>query len=795
MFGRIVLLLIFFCSFEQVFSAGTEVSPMSPFRKYLQSTPGNDTLHCVEGMFNTYVKNGRYYWEIPDSLQGRDMMIAAVIAEGNRWKAPSPDRKYGYGGDQIGGPLVVRFEGKADKAGLSLVVPFWRRLPLDTANSLCAVSDNGGGQAEIFSFDYLAKGERSGLIEVTSLFKSPLFSLGPFGHILGLGGYEGEESYIREVRGRAENMIVRCVQSYGEMFDPSSSTRWEVSYSVCLLPEKPFRPRYADNRVNYFKFDFQDLNSSAVRSRQSSLIRRWRLEPREEDVDRYKRGELVVPEKPIVFYIDRTTPEWLVPHFAKAINAWQKVFEKAGFKQAVEARPEPAPEEDPDFSPDDIRYNYLFYRYTPNPNAYGASISDPRTGEMLCARIGVFSSVFQLVQNWYFAQCGMSDPRARKILLSDSLLGELVEFAITHEVGHALGLTHNFIGSEAFTVAQLRDRDFVRENGIGASIMDYIRFNYVAQRKDRMPPAGLVPRIGVQDELAIEWGYRCFPGMTPAEEREYLSDWIGRKITGPQLRFGAEDSNDPRCQAEDLTNERVKANALAMKNIKCLLAKNKLWQPENDMERGILKSRYESLVLQYCFWVEQVAAHIGKRKLLTDSYRESGLLFQPVSRAYQEEAMDFLEKYYFSPPDWLLLPGRMRELGVDAGEMARLHDHVLEVCMGQIEYVAENELFPAADTYTVDEYMARLHKAVSGGQKNGRLSRYQLDMQRRYAAHLKEIAEDSRRKNPLLSVKMRQELRLMAGELDHKARSFSNERDKQALSALGNGILIWLDEN
>ena len=304
------------------------------------------------------------------------------------------------------------------------------------------------------------------------------------------------------------------------------------------------------------------------------MATRWRLEPRPEDVEKYLRGELVEPVKPIVFYIDRATPEFLVPYFIQAVNVWQGAFEKAGFKNAIYGKLAPTPEEDPDYCEGDIRYQLVSYKASPISNAYGPMVFDPRSGEIITSHIAIFHSVLELIQRWYFVMCGAVDPRAREYPLSQEVMGELAATVLTHEVGHTLGLRHHFMGSTAYPVDSLRSKSFIREHGLGTSIMDYQRFNYVAQPGDGLEPRDLLPRIGMYDEFAIEWGYRYFPEAGNLKrDNEKLRAWVDERRQDSKLFYIEETTySDPRVQSEDSGDDVIKANRLGMNNLKYIMA-------------------------------------------------------------------------------------------------------------------------------------------------------------------------------------------------------------------------------
>ena len=462
------------------------------------------------GFFHVYVQDGRYYLEVPDDKLERDILVAVTIIKGTAQKERSTDARFGYGGDSVYDRLI-RFIKNQDRIEIVSPQVFY----LGDTPALYDDYIKNVISPVMYSLEIKAKSADSYLVDITDLFLSDcdLFSLKGAKVALKLGGYQQEQSYALDVKAFPENINFRSMRGYavdGEVKDGGYT---------------------------------------------SSLATRWRLEPKPEDMEKYLRGELVEPVKPIVFYIDRATPEYLVPYFIKAVNAWQGAFEKAGFKNAIYGKLAPSPEEDPEYSEGDIRYPLVSYKASPIPNAYGPMVFDPRSGEIITSHIAIFHSVLDLLQRWYFVMCGAVDSRAREYPLSHEVMGELAATVLTHEVGHTLGLRHNFIGSTAYPVDSLRSKTFIREHGLGTSIMDYQRFNYLAQPEDGLEPQDLLPRIGIYDEFAIEWGYRCLQETNHLVENNLkLRAWVDEKRKDPKMFYIVEtDYSDPRVQSEDIS--------------------------------------------------------------------------------------------------------------------------------------------------------------------------------------------------------------------------------------------------
>src|SRR4030095_12061384 len=350
---------------------------------------------------------------------------------------------------------------------------------------------------------------------------------------------------------------------------PTGNATFELNSSIVLLPKNPMRPRYYDDRVAYFTTEFTDFDADPQGVKDISIITRWRLEPKDEDMEKFRRGELVEPKKPIIYYIDPTTPEKWVPYLIQGVNDWQKAFEKAGFKNAIMAKRAPTKAEDSTWSLEDARNSAMVYKPSDIPNATGPHVHDPRSGEIIESHINWYHNVMRLLRNWYMIQASPSDSRSHKMVFDDELMGQLIRFVSSHEVGHTLGLPHNFGSSSGVPVENLRNKAWVEANGHTPSIMDYARFNYVAQPEDNIGPAGIYPRIGEYDKWAIEWGYRLIPeAATPEAEIPILDKWIEAKANDKRYYYGRQGQpDDPRDQSEAIGDNAMKASAYGIKNL------------------------------------------------------------------------------------------------------------------------------------------------------------------------------------------------------------------------------------
>jgi hypothetical protein len=423
---------------------------------------------------------------------------------------------------------------------------------------------------------------------------------------------------------------------------------------MVLLPKEPMRPRYYDDRVAYFTTGYTDFDADPQGVKDVSMITRWRLEVKEEDIEKFKRGELVEPKKPIIFYIDPATPEKWVPYLIQGVNDWQVAFEKAGFKNAIMARRAPTPEEDSTWSLEDARFSAIVYKPSDIPNASGPHVHDPRSGEILESHINWYHNVMRLLRNWYLIQASPSDPKARTAKFDDELMGQLIRFVSSHEVGHTLGLPHNMGASSATPVEKLRDKAWVEANGHTASIMDYARFNYVAQPGDNIGPAGLFPRIGDYDLWAIEWGYRPILDKNEEEEKAVLNEWVKKRYNNPRYRFLFQDGIDPRAQTESLGDNAMKASEYGIKNLKWILPQLPKWVNEEGEDYKNLNELYNEVIGQFSRYMGHVVTYVGGIYTDRRTTDQEGNVYTIVPKSLQKEAVAFVQKHLFTTPTWLL---------------------------------------------------------------------------------------------------------------------------------------------
>jgi hypothetical protein len=426
----------------------------------------------------------------------------------------------------------------------------------------------------------------------------------------------------------------------------------ETNTSFIRLPDVPMKRRAFDPRVGFFADQISEFADTAQRASNETFIVRWRLEPKPEDIEKYKRGELVEPKKPIIYYIDPATPDKWKPYLIAGINDWQVAFEKAGFKNAIIGKEWP---KDSSMSLEAANYSAIRYLASEISNAYGPNVHDPRSGEIFESHIGWYHNVMKLLQNWYFIQAAAVDAGARKMKFDDQLMGDLVRFVSSHEVGHTLGLRHN-MGSSSFTpVEKLRDKEWVEKNGHTVSIMDYARFNYVAQPGDNISRKGLYPRIGEYDMWAIEWGYRWTDKSEEEDRKESNKLVIDRLSKNPKLWFGGEGrGNDPRAQTEDLGDNAMKASDYGVKNLKVVVKNLPEWTKEEGDRYENLSEMYGAVLSQFNRYANHVARNIGGIEQNYKSIEQAGNVYAPTPKATQKSAVNWLNQQVFTTPTWLL---------------------------------------------------------------------------------------------------------------------------------------------
>jgi hypothetical protein len=659
----------------------TLVSKIKPYIEVITAKAQTD-----DGLFKVHKVDERYYFEIPDSLLGREMILVSRIAKGAA-DYGSHAKGIGFAGDQFG-EGVVKFEKGPDKQIFLRQISYLERSGDTTENGLSRSVRNSNIQPIIGAYPVKAysQNKKGSVIDVTDLIggdNEVLYFGANDKKALSLGKMEAERSYVETVHSFPLNIEIRAVKTYLKAAVPgaaslaSGAVTYGLSASLVLLPKVPMQARYFDPRVGYFTNEHIDYDADPQGVKKVKLITRWHLEPKKEDIEQYKKGILVTPKKPIVIYIDPATPKKWVPYLIQGINDWQVAFEQAGFKNAIIGKE--APTDNPEWSIEDARHSVIVYKPADVKNASGPHVHDPRSGEILETHINWYHNVMKLLHDWYFVQCAVVDPRARKMEFDDQLMGELIRFVSSHEVGHTLGLSHNFGSSSTVPVEKLRDKKWVEENGHTPSIMDYARFNYVAQPEDNIGVKGLYPRIGVYDKWAIEWGYRWFPELKSATaEKPVLNKWVVEKLgKNPYLWFADDRPEvglafDPRVNSEILGDDVMKSSEYGIKNLKRLKEHLLEWTKTPGEDYTNAGNMYGAMYTQLMTYNRNVARYIGGVMKTNKTAEQDGPIYEFVPKSTQKEAMAFLQRNLFaSTPDWLL-DAKLQGLTSYAGEAAKV---------------------------------------------------------------------------------------------------------------------------
>jgi len=507
------------------------------------------------------------------------------------------------------------------------------------------------------SFEIKNKETDSFLIDVSNYFlsDSPGFNIinSRIKEQYKIGNVDKKRSSIDSARSFPENIEILNTLTFDTKKPPrenrTNTFSFQVNHSFILLPQDKMKIRYYDQRVGWFTVNKIDYSSEALKSDDFKLIRRWRLEPKNEEA--YLNGELVEPKKQIVYYLDPATPIKWRPYFKKGIEDWNSVFEKAGFKNAIVAKDPPSIEEDPDFSPEDIRYSTVRYVASTTRNATGPSVSDPRTGEILESDIIWYHNHLRSYRNRYLLETGAANPKARTLNTPEQDIGEMMRMVISHEIGHALGLPHNMKASSAYPVDSLRSGKFTQKMGIAATIMDYARYNYIAQPGDKN--IRFVRQLGPYDDYSIEWGYRYFPGKNILEEKEILTEYVDKKSLNPIYMFGS-SWGDPNSQTENIGDDPIKASTYGLKNLKIVANNFMDWIYEPDKDYTDLDEIYGELLGVYSRYVFHVIGIVGGiNQTLHNTNQDDVFTYVNVDKSYQIKALSFLDKELWKTPSWL----------------------------------------------------------------------------------------------------------------------------------------------
>ena len=733
-----------------------------------------------EGLFTVHKVDDKYLYEIPDSLFGREMLMVTRIAK--------TANGLGFGGGKQN-TSVLRWEVKDKKVLLRVVshqVFAADSLPISEAVK------NSNFEPVLYAFDVKAyhkdtvSGNRNTIIDATDLFSTDVKPLGlpqRRRKAMKVTKLDVKRSYIDTIRSYPQNIEVRSVKTYSGSQLPSNNATGTLSLmmsnSMILLPEVPMQRRMFDERVGWFGRGQTDYGLEVQKSKTVRYLDRWRLEVKDEDIEAFKRGELVEPKKQIVYYIDRATPKKWVPYIKQGIEDWQVAFEEAGFKNAIIAADPPTVEEDPDWSPEDVRYSVVRYLASPIPNANGPHVSDPRSGEILESDINWYHNVMTLLHNWYFVQTAAINPEARSNEFKDEIMGRLIRFVSSHEVGHTLGLPHNMGSSVAYPVDKLRDPAFTKKYGTAPSIMDYARFNYVAQPGDG--DVALMPNIGIYDKYAIKWGYRPILEATSAEdEKETLDSWILEHAGDPMYRFGRQQRGviDPSSQTEDLGDDAMKASNYGIANLKRIVPNLIKWTAEDGQNYDELDKMYGQVLSQYNRYMGHVTANVGGVYEMYKTYDQDG-----------------------ATQNWLIDENIFDKIE-SAGSVERIRrfqtrtlNNLLD--FGRMGRMLENEALNGSNAYSFMEMMEDTRKGLfSEVPSRSTIDIYRRNLQRAYVERLEYLMTEEQGPASRFSTRTtidvsQSDIRaVVRAELKELKRTLQNSRIRDRMSKIHTEDLV-----
>ncbi|MBO0952011.1 zinc-dependent metalloprotease [Fibrella forsythiae] len=737
-------------------AAGPPRVAIKPYREVITRA-----AKTSKGLFTSHQIDDKYYFEIADSLLGREFMAITRIA-----KAPTGA---GYGGE-LANRQVLRWERGPDRRLLLRVVSYINvgmaggdTLPISQAVR------NSNVEPIAAAFDVRAiRKDSSTVIDVTDFFRNDnqVVSLTPATkaryRILAAAA---DRSFIQTIKSYPINTEVRVTKTFNVNTTPTppspiptpqqtvtlpggndaGAVTMEINTSMILLPKEPMRKRLFDSRVGFFANNYTVYDDNSQRTEDETFAVRWRLEAKNDaDAERQKKGELIEPKKQIVYYIDPATPTKWRPFLKAGVADWQKAFEKAGWKNAIIAKD--WNRTDTTLSLEDARYSVIRYFASDIENAYGPNVNDPRSGEIIESHIGWYHNVMNLLRKWYVVQGAAVDVRARKPKFDDELMGQLVRFVSSHEVGHTLGLRHNFGSSHATPVEKLRDKAFIAQNGHTASIMDYARFNYVAQPEDGI--TDLFPRIGTYDIWAIEWGYKpVYDTKDATADKLVLNTWVKSHEKDPRYWFGTEiNPMDPRSQSEDLGDNAMKASEYGIKNLKRIMPNLTEWTKEEAEDYDKLREMYGEVVGQFRRYMGHVTKYVGGIYETPRTYDQTGMtVYEPTPKALQKEAMAFLNTQLFQTPTWILDPKIMPLVRADQGidYIRTLQETTLNSLtdVGRLSRLIETGSGSLAKsgtpTYTLIEFMGDLQNGIFSELASGKaVDIYRRNLQKAYAEKL-----------------------------------------------------------
>jgi hypothetical protein len=742
------------------------------------------------GLFKVHKVKDKYYYEISDSLLGRDMLMVTRIVK-MATELPLNRHKMSE--------QVLKWE-KFDN-NIFLKQASYSKFANDSLPISIAVS-NSNFEPIISSFKIAVenKENNSHVIDVTSLYKSDIKIFGfPQSSRKGykITSLDSKLSFIESIRSFPLNIETKHIKTYKSSNSRNGQISMVLNNSMILLPKEPMKRRYFDQRVGWFTSAQTDYGIDNQEAETVRYLDRWRLEIKDEDIDKFKNGELVEPKKPIVYYLDPATPEKWRKYLKDGIEDWNVAFEAAGFKNAVIVKYPPTKEEDPDWSPEDVRYSTVRYLASPSLNANGPHVSDPRSGEIIESDINWYHNVMKLLRNWYFVQTAAVNPDSRGVEFKNEVMGELIRFVSSHEFGHTIGLPHNMGSSSAYPVDSLRSANFTKKYGTSPSIMDYARFNYVAQPGDEgvalMPSQWNTPNVGVYDIYSVKWGYKPILDVSVEEEKSILKSWIMEKANDLKYRFGSAGI-DPSSQTEDLGDDAVKASEYGIANLKRIMPKLMEWTTKDGETYTELGYMYGQVLGQFGRYMGHVTNNIGGIYQYYKTSDQDGAVYTHVKKSYQQNCMNFLQNQLFETPEWMInkeILNKIEFAGITnriRSTQSRTLNSLLD--FGKMARLIENEAINGKNAYSLIEMMTDLRKGIFNEvYKNKTIDVYRRNLQLAYLDRISYLMSNEQGSTPswarnyVTSVKVSQsDIRTVAAnqliELRKDLKKHKNKSDK-----------------